>query len=446
MYTHTQFFFSSPFFVHLISPPFPHLFSLCTMYCFQSPFSFSLSFSHPFPFFFFFLKSSIVNKRTQKECIGHTVFLMYRVFGAPYTIGIHQYVTFLRLKQVPFKVYCTNITTTMLYSFYYGAKCAFSALTPSGTTCLQLWDLTAATELDERNMPTRGTEGDVMYTQSQPIVGKGPLPAGKAEAELIKPQRMLLDKKTHPQLHVVCWATVVFSCWWLGRTGALYRYIYCENTEVLEGFLRFFVSFPSFVPLRGLAPIFRGIMEKMVTMNGVSRFNGAFYKEHFQRMCAALDEHFRLHPDMTFLLGTPHPTLADVTLGSAFSNFFLVSDPPATTISEQYPHLLKYVERITGWKGGQFAMEDQSSGVEQSLHASAMDDYPDEVPESLFDFLSVMAEVFPLSPFPVRLLPRIHEQRRYPNLEKGEAERQVGGLRGLLVSANDPYFFSPYHR
>lgn len=324
---------------------------------------------------------------------------MYRVFGVPFTVGLHQYVTFLRLKQVPFKVYCTNMTTTLLYSFYYGAKCAFSVLTPSGTTCLQLWDLAAAAELDEKNKPMRGIEGEVLYVQPKKEPGKSSLLAGEG-TELIHPQRMLIDKKTHPQLHVVCWATIVFSCWWLGRTGALYRYIYCDSTEVIEGFLRFFVTFPSFVPLRGLAPIFRSMMEKIITMNGVSQFNGEFYQQHFQRMCAALDEHFRQHPEMTFLLGTPHPTLADVTLGSAFSNFFLAGDPPATMIAEKYPHLLKYVERITGWKGGQYTTTtttttEQGTAETPSTHPKSTDEYPDEVPESLFDFLSVMAEVFP---------------------------------------------------
>lgn len=312
---------------------------------------------------------------------------MFRVFGSPFTLALHQHVTYLRLKQLPFKVYCTSLTTTLFYALVYGARNAFCCLTPNASSRLQVWQLAESAELDEdlhSITSEHGRDGEVQYVSAD---GKPLAPA----------QRMLVNKRTHPRLHLASWVTVVYSCWWLAKTGAMYRWVLGEDYDVVEGYLRFFtiVPMPSLAPTRTVAPKFREVMSRVTMVTGVSRETAPYMDEHFHRMCAALEEHFaRQGPRQVFLLGTPHPTLADVTLSATFSSSFLTDDPPAALVAERYPNLVGYVERMTGWKGAVFV------GDQTPLAAAAEGDggrgsYPDVVPETLSDFFAVMVEVFP---------------------------------------------------
>lgn len=330
--------------------------------------------------------------------MGRGVANPFRIFGSPYTLSLHQHATYLRLKQLPYKVYCTNFTTTLLYALYYRAKHTFSTVAPSGTSHLQLWQLVEATELDE-DLASLTTSG----VADAAATGRRTLPP-------CQPQRMLLQKTTHPLLHLASWTTVVYSCWWLAKTGAVYRYVTGESRDVLEGYLRYFFIVPGVGLARTMAPKFQEVMQHIVAVTGVSKETAPYMDEHFYRMCQALESHFREHPDMTFLLGTPHPTMADVALGATFSGFFFMDDPPASIITEQYPCLTEYIWRVTGWRDGTFVGGDTaekaaegaigSGGPAKSTSAFAAfhqshSSYDDAVPESLASFFELQCEVFP---------------------------------------------------
>ncbi|KAG5490687.1 hypothetical protein JKF63_00809 [Porcisia hertigi] len=339
----------------------------------------------------------------------------FRVFGSPYTLSLHQHVTYLRLKQLPFRVYCTSFTTTMVYSLYYRARSVFCTLTPSGASPLQVWQLAETVELDEEvEAIARFAKGEVSYTRQSggggvPHAGSGALPTA------LRTQRLLVRKETHPQLHLASWCVVVYACWWLAKTGAMFRYIRGDALDVLEGYVRYFFPIPGIGFARTMAPRFREVMTRLVSATGASKVTAPFMEEHFERFCTALEAHLREHPNKDFLLGTPHPTLADVTLGAAFSSFFFMDDPPSSMLAGKFPCVTKYVERMTGWRGATFvdAAEDAACTSEGASGGNAKPgaptlagragasatigdiDYPDTVPESLAPCFELITEVLP---------------------------------------------------
>ncbi|KAG5489698.1 hypothetical protein GH5_00578 [Leishmania sp. Ghana 2012 LV757] len=340
----------------------------------------------------------------------------FRVFGSPYTLSLHQHVTYLRLKQLPFRVYCTSFTTTLVYSLYYRARSAFCTLTPSGSSRLQVWQLAEAVELDENvEAIARFAKGEVSYSGKDSHVGGGAPHASDLSTTPPLTQRLLLRKETHPQLHLASWCVVVYACWWLAKTGAMFRYIRGDTLDVLEGYVRYFFPIPGIGFARSMAPHFREVMKRLVSATGASEVTAPFMEEHFDRFCMALEAHLREYANEHFLLSTPHPTLADVTLGAAFSSFFLMDDPPSSMLADRFPCVIEYVERVTGWRGATFvgttknvAFTDEgasagdaepgthavASGVATSA-ASSDTEYPDTVPESLAPCFELIAEVFP---------------------------------------------------
>jgi hypothetical protein len=348
---------------------------------------------------------------------GTTPLVPFRVFGSPYTLILHQHVTYLRLKQAPFKVYCTNFTTTLLYSLYYRARNSFCTLTPSGTSRLQVWQLAETAELDEDVEALATTvKGEVTYeaTAAKTADTNGSSPAAAAaNTPTTRTQQLLLSKKRHPSLHLACWCVVVYSCWWLAKTGVMYRYIRGESLDVLEGYARyFFIGGVGFARL--MAPRFRELMKNVVKATGASELTAPYMDEHFMRLCSALEAHFREHPQERFLLCTPHPTLADVTLGAAFSSFFLLDDPPSSTLADKFPYVTEYAERVTGWRGSTFVgstdeiaattaeadkdaltREERKGASADAARSASLSDHPDVVPESLAPCFELMAEVFP---------------------------------------------------
>ncbi|AYU83912.1 hypothetical protein, conserved [Leishmania donovani] len=340
----------------------------------------------------------------------------FRVFGSPYTLSLHQHVTYLRLKQLPFRVYCRSFTTTLLYSLYFRARSVFCTLTPSGASPLQVWQLAEAAELDEDvEAVARTAKGEVSYTGKDNYGRCGALHASGAATAAPRTQRILVRKETHPQLHLASWCVVVYTCWWLAKTGAMFRYIRGDALDVLEGYVRYFFPIPGIGFARAMAPRFREAMKQLVSATGASEVTAPFMEDHFQRFCAALEAHLREHPNEHFLLGTPHPTLADVTLGAAFSSLFLMDDPPSSMLADKFPCVTEYVERVTGWRGATFVgttddaaltTEDASVGsaapnadtISNSVATSTADrntDYPDTVPESLGPCFELIAEVLP---------------------------------------------------
>ncbi|KAL7695765.1 Glutathione S-transferase C-terminal domain containing protein [Lotmaria passim] len=343
----------------------------------------------------------------------------FRVFGSPYTLPLHQHVTYLRLKQLPFKVYCTNFTTTFLYSLYYRARNCFCTLTPNNTSCVQVWQLAETVELDEdAEAIARTAKGEVEYSTSS----SGSADKSSNASTSLHTQQLLLSKATHPNLHLASWCVVVYSCWWLAKTGVMYRYVRGESLDVLEGYLRYFFLVGGIGFARSMAPRFRQLMKQVVMMVGVSDTTAPYIDDHFMRFCTALEAHLHEHPTQRFLLGTPHPTLADVTLGAAFSSFFLMDDPPSATLAEKFPCVTEYVERVTGWRGSTFvdlvdegashpagaatpatpaegktgseAEERDLPGAPRAASSSSTE-YPDVVPESLAPCFELIAEVFP---------------------------------------------------
>ncbi|CCW63339.1 unnamed protein product [Phytomonas sp. EM1] len=309
---------------------------------------------------------------------------------------MHQHVTYLRLKRLPFKLHCSSITTTAFYAFYLRARSAFSTVTPSGATAVQLWQLAERVELDEDLSSIRR---DVCNDSR----------GGELRASLTSPRRILLDKRSHPSLHLACWAVVVYACWWLGKSSAMYRWIRGDSLDTLAGYIRYFLIIPAPGFARLIAPKFRELMARLLGISGINKDSAVFMEEHFHRLCAALEAHFGQHPEGIFLLRTPHPTLADVTLGAVFSGGFLRDDPPASFVAEKYPNLAAYVARVTGWKGGIFVNSPprtgKGEGDKEGRHSDPVfsaassseeeDVYPDEVPESLSAFFENMIEVFP---------------------------------------------------
>ncbi|KPA81619.1 putative mitochondrial hypothetical protein [Leptomonas pyrrhocoris] len=357
---------------------------------------------------------------------GKVPFSPFRTFGSPYTLLLHQHVTYLRLKQVPFKVYCSNFSTTLLYSIYYRTRSCFCTLTPNGTTRVQVWQLAETAELDEDvEAIARSTKGEVKYKTASDKEATNDGGAAASGVSTTRTQKMLISKETHPNLHLASWCVVVYACWWLNKTGAMYRYIRGDSLDVLEGYLRFFfIGGVGFA--RSAAPQFRRLMKHIVRATGASELTAPYMDEHFMRFCTALEAHLRGNPRECFLLGTPHPTLADVTLGAAFSGFFLMDDPPSSTLAEKFPCVTEYAERVTGWRGSTFvgstddidsAKADDTAGQpDTAVRSSAVcneaeakkkdtpststqkassENYPDVVPESLAPCFELMAEVFP---------------------------------------------------
>ncbi|ESL09297.1 hypothetical protein TRSC58_02985 [Trypanosoma rangeli SC58] len=287
--------------------------------------------------------------------------MMYRVLGSPYALVLHQHVAYLRLRRQPFKVYCRSLTTTLFYALLFRARNAFCTVTPNGRSQLQLWHLIDAVERFG-------------------VQKHGP--------------PFLVKKLTHPNIHLATWAVLVYASWWLAKTGAMYRWVDGENTDVVEGYLRYFLLLPGLGLPGAIARQFRKAMQRLTSVTGVSKETAPYMREHFQRLCGALDHHFQQHPDMPFILGTPHPTLADVSMGAAFSANFLMDDPPASFVVQKFPHLNRYLERVTGWRGDVFVGEEHTEDTKEWV-SQAFDTYADVVPESMSALFQLIEEVMP---------------------------------------------------
>ncbi|ORC91350.1 uncharacterized protein TM35_000063550 [Trypanosoma theileri] len=268
---------------------------------------------------------------------------MFRVLGSPYTLVLHQHVTYLRLQRLPFKVYCHTFTTTLLYAFLLRARCAFCTLDPQGHSHLQLWQLVNA------------VEGGISLGLESPNHSES-LKNVDSFNKLKRPISFCPPRSHYPRLHLVNWIIVLYSSWWLAKTGAMYRWIVGDSVDIIDGYIRYFFLLPGVGLSRAIAGPFRQAMQKLTSVSGVSVETAPYMQEHFKRLCTSLDTHFKQLEEKEkggnsfslFLLGTPHPTLADVALGSTFSAYFLMDDPPASFIVQKYPYLNKYLEKVTG--------------------------------------------------------------------------------------------------
>lgn len=356
---------------------------------------------------------------------------IYRIFGSPFSAAFHQHLTYLHLKRLPTKVYCTTFASTKVYSMYFRCKTSFCALTPERQSCILLWQLLEAVEASE---------------------------GGNVAA-----RKILLDRRTHPQLHLLSWVIMAYSSWWLTLTGATFRWVNSDASTIVNGYMNYFLM------LNGLGTnvkIFREQFRKMMcglgALHGVCDESRQYMVEHFDKMCQALEVHmktlarneqrriqlvnlqkrkdsppsdmevvddaeqsvgaasvkaelFETGPyrrtvrkqdpsstrdkverwmDGIYLLGTPHPTLADVAVASAFSGYFLIDDPPSSEINSKYPYLAAYTRKVCGFPNlvnGELkplpptdATEDRENGA-----------FRDTVPPSLAPFLLLIEEVLP---------------------------------------------------
>ncbi|RNF27105.1 uncharacterized protein Tco025E_00659 [Trypanosoma conorhini] len=287
--------------------------------------------------------------------------MVYRVLGSPYALALHQHVVYLRLRRQPFKVYCRTLTTTLFYALLFRARNAFCTVTLDGNSQLQLWQLIDAVERSGAQK------------QGEPF---------------------LVLKDTHPSIHLATWAVLLYASWWLAKTGAMYRWIDGDSIDVVEGYLRYFLLIPGVGLPGAIVRQFRQAMQRLTSVTGVSKETAPYMREHFQRLCVALDDHFQQHPDMPFILGTPHPTLADVSMGAAFSANFLMDDPPASLVVQKFPHLNRYLERVTGWRGGVFVGEEHTEDPRERV-SQVPGTYADVVPESLTALFQLIEEVMP---------------------------------------------------
>lgn len=318
--------------------------------------------------------------------------MTYRVLGSPYALLFHQHVAYLRLKRLPFKVYCRTFATTLFYAWVFRARNSFCTVAPNGKSYLQLWQLVSAVE-----------RSGIRQSKSFPSCGKATVAEEENDIQFV------IDRHKHPNIHMVNWVIVLYSSWWLAKTGAMYRWVEGDGIDTIEGYLRYFFLVPGVGAARAIAGSFKQAIQKVTSVTGVSKETAPYMKEHFFRLCDALEVHFQEQTkrgdgslQVSFLLGTPHPTLADVAFGSVFSANFLMDDPPASVIAQKYPHLNCYLEAVTGWKGGVFVGDDGVAGaggvVARGMKEGDTDEcstYLDVVPDSLFPVLKLVEEVLP---------------------------------------------------
>lgn len=373
----------------------------------------------------------------------------FRVFGSPYSSVTHQHITYLYLKRVPIKTYCGTFASTKLYSVYHGASSVFCALTPEKECCLLPWHLMERVELrhDHQRRTFDNAEGDAAARQQST--------SDASHRYLQHSRNILLDRKTHPQLHMLSWIFMAYGNWWLTLTGMMYRWLQSDAEGIVSGYMNYFLMMNSIGVVGPLRSRFRKLMCGLLELHGVSEASRPFMVEHFESLCSALDDHFRDmstlqgHHDIPaakkpsartplYLLGTPHPTLADVAIGSAFSGYFLLDLHTAEMIDRKFPHLQRYLKSVAGYqqlKRGEYHPEPPSDVIE----AHEASEFPDHVPESLKPVLMLLEEVFPFlvdqcEAFRVFMSGnRSLEELKRVTLDE-DAE---GGLQGLQVSVLD---------
>lgn len=234
-----------------------------------------------------------------------------------------------------------------------------------------------------------------------------------------------IEPHTHPHLHAASWALLVYSYWWLGKTSLLYRYVLSDSLDLLSGVLYYFFIIPA-VGNRALArlaaPFAKKAISGQLAGTGVCEEAAPYMTEHFRRLCEALEAHFIAlteqqrrpphegeeaatevdgepqSPAAVYLLGTPHPTLADVALASTFSSIFLIDDPPASWLLPSCPTLVDYVAHVTGWQdssvgsGGVLPPPLSADGVPPAEWGAP---YQDVLPPTLLPVLELVEEVMP---------------------------------------------------
>lgn len=342
--------------------------------------------------------------------VRNETIMYFRLFGWPHHVHLHQYVALLRSQELPFKVYCTSCIVTAFYSRYHGAATLLCALSPQRQSYLNMWQLADAIEAGEgcggctRKAPQthrmRSHKSNHDHAQTRTDAG---LPAVVRRER--PRQSVLLNKHSHPHLHLVCWSTTVYASWWLGKTGHLYRYYYGDTVSFVESLMKFFFH-TTFGLHRLVAQLFRSYVLDMFATSGVNDKTADFMREHFDKLCGALDRHLSSQDGTRFVLGTRHVTLADIAVGASFSCFFLAESSCAEGVLNGYPALVDYVARVTGWqrndatpsptpehRGGAGRSDRTDTDVNDDEEQE--DIFPDSVPESLREFLTLQAEVLP---------------------------------------------------
>ena len=271
---------------------------------------------------------------------------MYRIFGSPYSLTTHQSAMYLRHKGVEFNMHVSSLLGTRFASWWHKCAATFAHTSPTGKTLLTFQDLV---EDCERAHPT---------------------------------PMLMVTPEDHPSLRLVGDALLLYSMYWLMNTGGLFRWVQGEGSHMMGAHASYFIV--TIAPVsKAMGNAIRGKMKETLAQYGITDDSEPFYCHHFFKLLNALEDHLTVHE---YLLGTPHPTLADVTMAAVFECHFVQDDPPATDIREGAPAIMKWLDKMT---------LTSADGTKRPLPSAKGYVYPDRVSETLMPIVSLMLEVLP---------------------------------------------------
>lgn len=298
---------------------------------------------------------------------------MYRIFGSPYNLSFHQSVAYLRHKRAPFKVHNGSLTTTKLLSVWHRAKMSFCTLSPKRETLLLIHQVIERCEAEAAT-----ASGAAATAKAAAAAGASSSSAESAAASAVP---LLINNEAYPKLALTSWALFLYLSSWLGSTGSLYRWVHGNGSNVVDDYVAYLSRATSIIPGAGalVGPRIRNLMVSTLAEIGIVREAEPYMIEHFNRLCEALEAHFvaiggpaeaaaaaaegaeaggatvssaasSSAVNMTaspYILGTSHPTLADVAMAAAFDGYFLRDDPPALDFITRYPALNRYLGLVS---------------------------------------------------------------------------------------------------
>lgn len=295
---------------------------------------------------------------------------MYRVFGSPFGLATHQSAMYLRHKQLQHTIYSSSFLTTRLAGMWHRAPGSYGCLGPNREWFLNWHDLHAHCEM------TLGSD------------------QGGA--------RLTVPSLTHPRMKIVELVIDLYASWWLLIVGGTFRWVHGEGSDTGKAHASFFLMTTLSPIADPLSKMLRDNVRKSLKFYGVRPETEPYVLHHFASMCFALDAHFAKYD---YILGTPHPTTADVTLAAAFEGQFLKDDPPRTDLLDgTHKHLMQWVRKMgtsfeedltsaaADAKRNPFPKGSRAEVMGQSLDVKI---YKDEVPDTLTPLLKLTIEVLP---------------------------------------------------
>ena len=175
------------------------------------------------------------------------------------------------------------------------------------------------------------------------------VPGGSEGGALVEglscPFGMVVDKEKYPLLFIASSAIEVYSYWWLHNVGGMFRWVHGEpGNEMVQSHVTYFLMHGG-IPgtMKGLGRYVQGHMQNTLKPYGIVPEMETFMMHRFYQLIHALEDHFTYYD---YVLGTPHPTLADVLLAAVFEGYFLQDDPPASTIKSGADCVMLWIQRM----------------------------------------------------------------------------------------------------